>query len=154
MGAEKAKAYAEAEKQILEERLSESKKKMREANKRLKEVEMQKRLFEKEIESYKDESLEIQQRTCIETMQLKEAIDRLQSEKEAARERLQNVEREREALGTRVASLEAEVISNMREKEEEVTALQQQLGDVKTQQQMAEDEMKRLWKEMREKQQR
>lgn len=117
----------------MEERVSEFRKKMKESNKLLKEVEMQKRLFEKEIESYKDKTFEIQQRTCIETMQLKEAIDRLQSEKKAAMERLQDIEGEREAVGTRVADLEAEVTSNMKEREEEVTALQQQLDDARTQ---------------------
>ena len=152
--AEKAHVHADAEKRILAERVSELRKKLSEAAQSLKETEMQKRLFERESQSYKDEVVEMQKGMNIERLQLKECLARLQSEVKTTGERLQDIEEEKADLEARVADLQAEVSRSKSEREDEVMLLQQQLCDARMQQQTVEDEMRRLWKEITEKQQR
>ena len=141
--AEKGKFCAETEKRVLEERVQEVGKKLSAADDKLREAELQKQLTEKEAQSYKEE-----------VTQLSAGLAEMCLQKEAVKDRVQEVEGERAALETRVASLQAEVESGVKEKEEEVRALEQKLGDARKQQQTVEEELKVVWKEMGEKQER
>ena len=138
--AEKGKFCADTEKRLLEERFSE---KLCAADDKLREAELQKQLTEKEAQSYKEE-----------VTQLSAGLAEMCLQKEAVKDRVQEVEGERAVLETRVASLQAEVESGVKEKEEEVSALEQKLGDARKQQQTVEEELKVVWKEMGEKQER
>ena len=60
--AEKSKAYANAEKKVLEDRVWEISKKLTAADGKLKEAEVQMRLLQKEAQSYKDDVVETQQK--------------------------------------------------------------------------------------------
>ena len=54
----------------------------------------------------------------------------------------------------RVANLQAEVESGRREREEELASHKRQLSDARRQQETVEEELKVVWKEMGEKQER
>ena len=108
---------------------------------------MQMQLLKKEAESYKDEVKETHDKMASDLAEL-----RLQEE--AARMRVQETERERAALETRVANLQAEVESGRREREEELACHERQLSDARRQQETVEGELKVVWKEMEEKQKR
>lgn len=64
------------------------------------------------------------------------------------------LEKEVQSYKERAADLQAEVERGRRQREEEVTSLEQQLGDARRQQQSLEEEFKALQKEMEEKQER
>ena len=141
--AEKGKFCAETEKRFLEERVQEVGKKLSAADDKLREAELQKQLTEKEAQSYKEE-----------VTQLSAGLAEMYLQKEAVKDRVQEVEGERATLETRVASLQAEVESGVKEREEEVSAFEQKLGDARKQQQTVEEELKVVWKEMGEKEER
>ena len=157
--AEKGKCFAEAAKKALEEKvreigikLSAAEDKLSVADGKLKEAEMQMQLLKKEAESYKDEVKETHDKMKEENMRLSSDLAKLCLQEEAARMRLQETERVRAALETRVASLQAEVERGRREREEELACHEHQLSDARRQQDTVEGELKVVWKEMREKQ--
>ena len=159
--AEKGKFCAEAEKKVLEEKvweigkkLSATDDKLREVYDKLREAEMHKQLLEKEAQSYRNDVKETQQKMEEENMRLSTNLAELHLQEEAARERVQETERERATLELRVASLQAEVESGRKEREEEVASHERQLSDARRQQQMVEEELKVVWKEMGKKQER
>ena len=115
---------------------------------------MQMQLLKKEAESYKDEVKEIHNKMEEENMRLSSDLAELRLQEEAARMRVQETERERAALETRVAVLQAKVESGRREREEEVASHKRQLINARRQQDMVEEELKVVWKEMGEKQER
>ena len=166
--AEKGKCFAEATNKALEEkvreigsRLSAAEDKLRAAESKLsvadgklKEAEMHRQLLKKEAESYKDEVKETHDKMEEENMRLSSDLAKLCLQEEAARMRLQETERVRAALETRVAGLQAEVESGRREREEELACHERQLSDARRQQETVEGELKVVWKEMGEKQER
>ena len=144
--AEKGRFYAEAEKRILEDRAQEVSDKLNSADEKLRQTELHEQLLKKEAQNYKDDAKETQK-------QLSASRAELHLNDKIAREKLQEVEIQRDGLELRVTSLQAEVESDMRERKEEVASLEQQLCESRKQQQSVEEEMKRLWKEIGEKQQ-
>ena len=145
--AEKGKCFAETAKKTLGIKLSV-------ADGKLKEAEMQMQLLEKEAESYKEEVKETHDKMKEENMRLSSNLAELRLQEEAARVRVQETEREKVALETRVAGLLAEVESARREREEELGFHEHQLSDARRQQETVEGELKVVWKEMGEKQER
>ena len=137
--AEKSKFCAEAEKKVFEKKVQEIGKKLSATEDKLREAV----ILEKEAQSYKDD-----------IVHLSSDLAELRLQEEAAREKLQETERERAALELRVASLQAEVESGRKEREEEVASLECQLSDARRQQQTVEEDLKVAWKEMGEKQER
>ena len=88
---------------------------------------------------------------------LKEAerqIQLLKKEAKSYKDEVKETERERVALETREASLQDEVESGRREREEELACHERQLSDARRQQETVEGELKVVWKEMEEKQER
>ena len=159
--AEKGKCFAEAAKKALEEKvreigikLSAAEDKLSVADGKLKEAEMQMQLLKKEAESYKDEVKETHDKMEEESMRLSSDLAELRLQEEVARMRVQETERERAALEIRVAVLQAEMESGRREREEELACHEHQLSDARRQQDMVEGELKVVWKEMEEKQER
>ncbi len=162
--AEKGKCLAEAVKKALEEKvreigskLSAAEDKLIVADGKLNKAEMQKQLLRKEAESYKKEVKETHDRMDKmeeENMHLSSDLAKLCLQAEAARMSMQETERERAALETRVAVLQAEVESGRREREEEVASHECQLSDARRQQETVEGELKVVRKEMEEKQKR
>ena len=124
------------------------------ADDKLREVEMQRQLLEKEAQSYKNKVKETQQKMEMEIMCLSSDLAELRLQEEATRERLQETERQRAALEFRVASLQAEVEGGRRKREEEVASHERQLSDARRQQQMVEEELKVVWREMGKKEER
>ena len=109
---------------------------------------MHKRLLEKEAQSYRDDVKETQQKMEEENMHLSTDLAELRLQEEAAREKVQETKRERAALELRVASLQAEVESGRKEREEEVSSHERQLSDARRYQQTVDKELKVVWKEM------
>lgn len=140
--AEKGKFYAEAEKRILEDTVQEASEKLSSADEKLRQAELHEQLLKKEAQNYKDDAKETQK-------QLSTVLAELHLNDKLAREKVQEVEGQRDSLELRVTKVE----NGKREKEEEVASLEQQLSESRKQQQLVEEEMKRLWKEMGEKQQ-
>ena len=159
--AEKGKCFAEATKKALEEKvqeigskLSAAGDKLSVAEGKLKKAERQIQLLKKETESYKEEVIETHDKMEEENMRLSSDLAKLRLQEEAARIRVQETERERAALETRVAGLLAEVESGRRERKEEVASHERQLSDSRRQQETMEEELKVVWKEMGERQER
>ena len=145
--AEKGKCFAEAAKKALEEKvreigikLSAAEDKLSVADGKVKEAEMQMQLLKKEADSYKDEVKETHDKMEEENMRLSSDLAELRLQEGAAR--------------MRVANLQAEVESCRREREEEVACHEHQLSDARRQQETMEGELKVVWKEMEEKQER
>ena len=83
-------------------------------------------------QSSKDEAENTQQRIEAENTHLSEQLAELCLKEKAARQEIQAVEGEREALKSKVVGLEAEVVRG----QEQVSSLEQQLSHVRGQQQM------------------
>ena len=129
--AEKSKIYAEAEKSALEEKVK--------LLGKLAEVEMHNQLLIKESQTYKVRAEEkVSQRLEMENTQLSRSLAEVRLQKETAREKLQVMEKEKEALERKVASRQAEMEESRREKEVEVASLEQQLSDAREWQQREE----------------
>ena len=159
--AEKGKCFAEAAKKALEEKvreigikLSAAEDKLSVAYGKVKEAEVQMQLLKKEAESYKDEVKETHDKMEEENMRLSSDLVELRLQEEGARMGMQETEGERAALETRVAGLQAEMESGRREREEEMASHERKLSDARTQQETMEGELKVVWKEMGEKQER
>ena len=145
--AEKGKVCAEAENRYLKERAQEDSKKLSEVVEWLRGTEMDKRLLERESQSYKEEIRMTMQRTELEKTQLGETLTEVRSQEKAARKKVQELEEERTALVRQIAELQDDVARGTRQKEEEVSSLKQQLSDANIQQQTLKEEFKALWQE-------
>ena len=145
--AEKGKVCAEAENRYLKERAQEDNKKLSEVTERLRGTEIDKRLLERESQSYKEEIRMTMQRTELEKTQLGETLTEVRSQEKAARKKVQELEEERTALVRQIAELQDDVARGTRQKEEEVSSLKQQLSDANIQQQTLKEEFKALWQE-------
>ena len=145
--AEEGKVCAEAENRYLKERAQEDSKKLSEVAVRLRGTEMDKRLLEKESQSYKDEIRMTMQRTELEKTQLGETLAEVRSQEEAARKKVQELEDEITALVRQIAELQDDVARETRQKEAEVSSLKQQLSDANIQQETLKKEFKALWQE-------
>ena len=145
--AEKGKVCAEAENRYLKERGQEDNKKLSEVTERLRGTEIDKRLLERESQSYKEEIRMTMQRTELEKTQLGETLTEVRSQEKAARKKVQELEEERTALVRQIADLQDDVARGTRQKEEEVSSLKQQLSDANIQQQTLKEEFKALWQE-------
>ena len=144
---EKGKVCAEAENRYLKERAQEDSKKLSEVTERLRGTEIDKRLLERESQSYKEEIRMTMQRTELEKTQLGETLTEVRSQEKAARKKVQELEEERTALVRQIAELQDDVAKGTRQKEEEVSSLKQQLSDANIQQQTLKEEFKALWQE-------
>ena len=143
--AEKGKSHAEAENRTLMVKLREAREKLSSADEKLREAEIHKQMLRKEAQSHRDDAKEAQQ-------QLLTARDKLCLNEESAKEKLQKAEGEREALESRVGSLQAELEMVRKDREDAVATLEQQLSDSRRQQQMMQEELERLQKDNEEKQ--
>ena len=145
--AEKGKVCAEAENRFLKERAQEDSKKLSEVTEWLRGTEMDKRLLERESQSYKEEIRMTMQRTELEKAQLAETLAEVRSQEKATRKKVQELEEERTALVSQIAELQDDMARGTRQKEEEVSSLKQQLSDANIQQQTLKEEFKALWQE-------
>ena len=123
--AEKGKVLAEAEKRALEEKVK--------LHEKLAEVEMHKQLLVKESQTYKDRATRLE----VENEQLTKSLTALHLQEET----MQNA---KEDLEKTIACLQAEVEESRRERDVEVTALEEQLSDVREWQQREEMRFKEL----------
>ena len=148
--AEEGKVGPEAENHFLKERAQEDSKKLSEVAERLRGTEMDKRLLEKESQSYKEEIRMTMQRTELEKTQLGETLAEVSSREEAARKKVQDpeLEEERTTLVRQIAELQDDVARETRQKEAEVSSLKQQLSDANIQQETLKKEFKALWQEV------
>ena len=131
--AEKGKVCAEAENRFLKERAQEDSKKLSEVTEWLRGTEMDKRLLERESQSYKEE--------------IRMTLAEVRSQEKATRKKVQELEEERTALVSQIAELQDDMARGTRQKEEEVSSLKQQLSDANMQQQTLKEEFKALWQE-------
>ena len=145
--AEKGKVCAEVENRFLKERAQEDSKKLSEVTEWLRGTEMDKRLLERESQSYKEEIRMTMQRTELEKTQLAETLTKVRSQEKATRKKVQELEEERTALVSQIAELQDDMARGTRQKEEEVSSLKQQLSDANIQQQTLKEEFKALWQE-------
>ena len=128
--AEKSRIYAEAEKSAQEEKVK--------LLGKLVEVEMQNQLLIKESQTYKVRAEKVSQSLEMENIQLSSSLAEVRLQKETAGEKLQVMEKEKEVLEWKVASLQAEMEESRREREVEVASLEQQLSDAREWQQREE----------------